>query len=400
MSHVLASQFAISRVASPRLRLPLAALLSISMASSGHAFSFTELYNKGFDQLNKQIYSAIGSLKVCAANELKPWLSSDVVPAFKLAEKGLKIGESDLIFEGSGELADRWNDGNKDSCDIIILGSDVSALRGVGFERTKALNIAYTPTVFIGVKDKLAAAREHLNKAPADALSCSELALVAKKGRMSRLKPGSNGKLAIEMSTSNSGQTGYVSCLYSELGADSPKDVEAILSAPASEPKRTAVRNFMSSVVFEQASSRKVVDLFIDGEGLGVGAAHLVIGTYESYLPEITKVASANNIELEVVYPPVSILNNFPAFVIAPDGSPAANAAKALLQLATSMRMQQHLLKYGMRPARQGLTLPSYMNVKIEVGDSPRNRKDLRQLWDIVAKLDSVKLSGVTANPM
>jgi hypothetical protein len=70
------------------------------------------------------------------------------------------------------------------------------------------------------------------------------------------------------------------------------------------------------------------------------------------------------------------------------------------MQLATSMRMQQHLLMYGMRPARQGLTLPSDMNVKIEVGDSPRNRKDLRQLWDIVAKLDAVKLSGVTANPM
>jgi hypothetical protein len=80
--------------------------------------------------------------------------------------------------------------------------------------------------------------------------------------------------------------------------------------------------------LFEQTSSRKVVDLFIDGEGLGVGAAQLAIGTYESYLPEITKVASANNIELEVVCPPVNILNNLPAFVIAPDGSPPRTPPK------------------------------------------------------------------------
>jgi hypothetical protein len=109
-------------------RLPLAAVLSVSLATNGHALSFTELYNKGFDQLNKQIYSAVGSLRICAANELKPWLTTDVVPAFRMAEKGLKLNASDLIFDGSGELADHWNNGNKHKCDIVIMGSDVSAL--------------------------------------------------------------------------------------------------------------------------------------------------------------------------------------------------------------------------------------------------------------------------------
>ena len=96
---------------------------------------------------------------------------------------------------------------------MIILGSDVSALRAADFNRTRSVSLAYTPTVFVGTKEKLAAAREFLKKAPADTLSCGDLAQVARKGRMSRLKPGGVGKLGLEMSTSNSGQTGYVRCV-------------------------------------------------------------------------------------------------------------------------------------------------------------------------------------------
>jgi hypothetical protein len=381
-------------------RFSIIAALSLAQANAAAAFSFTDLYKQGFDQLNKRAYKAVGSLHICAANEIKPWLVADVIPAFRLSEKAVSIAETDLTFDGSGELADNWNSGNKDKCDIIILGSDVSALRASEFDRTKSVNIAYTPTVFIGQKEKLAAARDYLKKAPSDALSCADLSQVAKKGRMSRLKPGTNGKLALEMSTSNSGQTGYISCVYSELNAQSPQEVESSLDGTAGELKQAALRDFMSTVIFEQKSSSKVKDLFIAGEGLGVGAAHLAIASYESYLPEIIKAASANNIEIETIYPAVSILNNFPAFVIAKDGTPASDAAKAFLQMATSTRIQQHLLKYGMRPAQQGITMAPYMNMKIEVGDSPRNRKDLRRLWDVVGKIDAIKSSGVLDIPL
>lgn len=382
------------------LSVSAAAILALASTTANvHAFSFSDLYKTGFDQLNKRVYRALGSLRICAANEVKPWLAGDVVPVFRDSEKGVVINEADLVFNGSGELANNWNDGNKDRCDIIILGSDVSALRGAEFDRTRSVSIAYTPTVFVGVKDKLAAAREFLKKAPADPLSCSDLAQVAKKGRMSRIKAGGVGKLALEMSTSNSGQTGYVSCVYSELSAESAKEVEAALDGAGGEAKQAALREFMGTVIFEQSSSTKVKDLFISGEGMGVGAAHIAIATYESYLPEIIKAAGANSIEIETIYPAVSILNNFPAFVIAKDGTAAFDAAKAFLQLATSMKMQQRLVKYGMRPALQGVQLAPYMNMKIEVGDSPRNRKDLHKLWDVVGKNDQIRAAGILDFP-
>jgi Bacterial extracellular solute-binding protein len=379
----------------------LAAAIAMTMmpVHASHAVTFNDLYRISFGELNTRVYKALGSLRICAANELKPWIANDVIPAFKGAEKGLTMSENDLVFNGSGELANNLNEGNKDRCDIVIFGSDVAGQRATDFERTKAVSLAYSPTVFVGVRDKLRIAREALKKGPDDPLSCSDLAQIAKKGRVSRLKAGAFGKLTVEMSTSNSGQTGYLSCVYSELNAESPKEVDEVLQSASGEQKQSAMRDFMSTVVFEQASSSKVKDLFISGEGQGVGAAHLVIATYESYLPEITKAAEANNIELETIYLPVSILSNFPAYILAKDGTAAFDAAKAFLQTATSTRVQQQLIKYGLRPAAKGITLAPYMNMKIEVGDSPRNRKDLRRMWDVVGKIEQVKSAGILDFP-
>jgi hypothetical protein len=366
---------------------------------ASQAVTFNDLYRIGFGELNTRVYKALGSLRVCAANELKPWISNDVIPVFKGAEKGLTMGDNDLVFNGSGELANNLNEANKDRCDVIIFGSDVAGQRATDFERTKAVSLAYSPTVFVGVREKLRIAREALKKGPDDPLSCSDLAQIAKKGRVSRLKPGSVGKLAVEMSTSNSGQAGYFSCVYSELNAESPNEVDTILKGATGEEKQMALRDFMNTIIFEQASSSKVKDLFISGEGQGVGAAHLAIATYESYLPEITKAAAANNIELETIYLPMSILSNFPAYILAKEGTAAHDAAKAFLQTATSTRVQQQLIKYGLRPAAKGITLAPYMNMKIEVGDSPRSRKDLRRMWDLVGKVEQVKSAGILDFP-
>jgi hypothetical protein len=150
-------------------------------------------------------------------------------------------------------------------------------VRAAEFDRTKIINMGYTPTVFIGLKEKFVAAREFLKKVPTDRFSCGVLVQVAKKGRMSCLKPGGVGKLALEMSISNSGQTGYVSCLYSELNAESAKEVTEALDGAEGEKRQAALCDLMCTIIFEQASSSKVRDLFVSGEGLGVGAAHLAI---------------------------------------------------------------------------------------------------------------------------
>ena len=188
------------------------------------------------------------------------------------------------------------------------------------------------------------------------------------------------------------------------MNAESAKEVEEALDGADGDKKQAALRDFMTSVIFEQASSSKVTDPFVTGEGQGVGAAHLATATYGSYLPEITRAAAVNGIELEAIYPAVSILNNFPAFVIANDGTAAAESANAFLKTSVAPNMQQRLGKYGLRPAIAGIALAPYilapyMNVKIEVGDSPRNRKDLRKLWDVVDKIDQIRAAGTLDFP-
>ena len=83
--------------------------------------------------------------------------------------------------------------------------------------------------------------------------------------------------------------------------------------------------------------------------------------------------------------------SNFPATVIAKEGTAANDTAKAFLKLAKSKKMQENLLKYGLRPAIAGIALPDYMPLNIGVGDSPRNRGDLKKFWDIVGTVPSVK---------
>jgi hypothetical protein len=44
-----------------------------------------------------------------------------------------------------------------------------------------------------------------------------------------------------------------------------------------------------------------------------------------------------------------------------------------------------------LRPSIAGIAMPDYMPLNIGVGDSPRNRSDLKKFWDIVGSVPSVK---------
>lgn len=368
-------------------------------ASSAYAggFQFDELWKRTKDEFSSRFYKATGTLRICAANELRPWLEKDVIPAFKEDEKAVTIRENDLVFNGSGVLVEDWNKGNHDRCDIIILGSDVAALRAENFDKNNAVYLAYSPIVAVGQKEKLDAARSYLDKKAGDALSCQNLASVSAKGRLGRiLKQGQTTKLpatsrlTLEMSTSNSGQSAFITCVYSTFDATTAKEVDEALATKESEAGEKSLKDFMNTVKFDVESSSHVKDEFVQSP-LGVGGEHLAIFTYESYLPEIKRAAAQNGIEIEVIYPAIGILSNFPATVIAKEGSPASETANAFLKLAKSKRMQESLLKYGLRPAIAGIALPDYMPLNIGVGDSPRNRADLKKFWDIVGSVPSVK---------
>jgi ABC-type Fe3+ transport system substrate-binding protein len=371
------------------------ALFTNSACAGG--FQFDELWKRTKDELSSRLYKATGTLRVCAANELRPWLEKDVIPAFKENERAVTIRENDLVFNGSGVLIDNWNQGNRDRCDIIILGSDVAALRSANYDKNKATSVAYSPIVVVGQKEKLDAAKAYLDKKSGDALSCADLATVAAKGRLGRiLKPGQVSKLpvtsrlTIEMSTSNSGQSAFITCVYSTFDATTAKEVDEALATTASEPGEKSLKDFMNTVKFDVESSSRVKDEFVQSP-LGVGGEHLAIFTYESYLPEIKKAAAQNGIELEVIYPAIGILSNFPATIVAKEGTPANETANAFLKLAKSKGMQESLLKYGLRPSIAGIAMPDYMPLNIGVGDSPRNLGDLKKFWDIVGSVPSVK---------
>ena len=261
------------------------AILTNSACAGG--FQFEELWKRKKEEFSSQLYKATGTLRVCAANELRPWLEKDVIPAFKGNEKAVTIRESDLVFNGSGVLVENWNQENRDRCDIIILGSDVAALRSGNYDKNKATSLAYSPIVVVGQKEKLDAAKAYLDKKLGDALSCADLATVAAKGRLGRiLKPGQVSKLpvtsrlTIEMSTSNSGQSGFITCVYSTFDATTAKEVDEALATTASEAGEKSLKDFMNTVKFDVESSSRVKDEFVQSP-LGVGGEHLAIFTYE-----------------------------------------------------------------------------------------------------------------------
>jgi len=327
-----------------------------------------------------------GEITVCVATELRDWINETVVPRFK--EKAPRISVA-IEAHGSGELADAMNAGNSMKCDVLIPGSDVSAMRWTGFDIQKRTPIAYSATVWVGDKEKLDAARSFLGKEPDAPLSCSDLASVAAEGRYSKIKEGGKGKLDIEMTTSNSGQSMYVSCVYSIVDAFDPAEVEQKLNQdPGLEDQ---VRAFFNAVKFDVDSTTTLTTKAEGGfmHPNGVSYNHLAIATYESFLPAIDKKLAEQGKQMEAIYPNISILNNFPATRITTEGK-NGKATKAFVDFLLSAEAQKDLPRFGFRPANPKVDYSSdpiakYFNNDIEVGDSPASQQMLRDLWAIVS---------------
>lgn len=329
-----------------------------------------------------------GKVRLCVATELKGWIDESVLPTFKQKAPLIAIN---IEAHGSGALVDAMNNGNTMKCDMLITGSDISAMRWNAFDISKRTPVAYSPTVWVGDKEKLDAGRAFLGKTADARLSCNDLAQVAAANRYSKIKKDGKGKLELEMTTSNSGQSMYVSCVYSIADALDPKEVEdKFNSNPALEDQ---VKAFFTQVAFQQDST---TTLTLDPKGFmhpnGIGYKHLAIATYESFLPQLDQEFAKQGKTMEVIYPAVSILNNFPATIITSDGK----AAKALLDYMLSEEAQRGLLKYGLRPANPKVSYSSdrvgrYFNNDIEVGDAPADHQALRDMWDTVADMEKVK---------
>jgi hypothetical protein len=384
----------------------LALACSAVIGATATAFSLTDLIKQAHETADGALYSATGSLRICAANEVKAWITdpNGVLEKFKASAQSVSVRESDLIFTGSQELADDLNNGNANRCDLVIFGSDVAALRASAFEKAKSTSLAYSPIIYVGQKSKLNAARNFLGKQPTDSLSCLDLAKVGQQRFLGRIdKSASNkvAKLTVEMSTSNSGQAGYFSCVYSTLMATTASDVEQALATPDGAKSEKDIQDFMQNITFlKDKSSGAVISDFIGGGGTQIpGAAHLAVITYEMYLPKIQDAAKTANVEMEWMYPDVGVLNNFPAIIVANPTSNQAKAAKAFLQVAMSKQSQSTLPKYGLHPAIPGIPLADYMKADVGAGDAPTSRANLRKVWDVVGQNANVQASGILNFP-
>lgn len=333
-----------------------------------------------------------GEVTVCVAKELKDWINTAVVPPFKAYAPKAEIK---IEAHGSGDLADAMNGGNSMGCDILIPGSDVSGMRWKGYDIGKRKPVAYSATVWAGDKAKLDAARSFLGKAEGDALGCADLSKVAKERRYGRIQEGGVGKLTLEMTTSNSGQSMYVSCVYSIVDAFDPREVEDRLNK---DPDlETKVREFFEEVKFDSSST---TTLTVRAEGgfmhpNGIGYNHLAIATYESFVPYLTEQFAEAGKELEVIYPEISIMNNFPATVLTKEGD-NAELTKAFLDYLLAKEAQDQLVEYGFRPANPQATYldnekSKYFVNDIEVGDTPNTRQMLKDMWGIVSDMDKAK---------
>mgnify|MGYP003350800900 CR=1 FL=1 len=88
--------------------------------------------------------------------------------------------------------------------------------------------------------------------------------------------------------------------------------------------------------------------------------------------------------QLEVIYPPVTLINNFPAVRLATEGRDG-QATAAFLAFMLDGPAQQGLLEFGFRPANpqvdyQHSPTAHYFNNKMEVGDSPQDPQTLANL--------------------
>lgn len=337
-----------------------------------------ETYEENWDALP-------GEITLCVAKELKDWISIEVTPKFKSKAPRIDV---ELEAHGSGDLVNAMNDGNSMKCDILIPGSDVSALRWNGFDISKRKPVAYSATVWVGDKEKLEAARAFLGKVSGEQLGCDDLAKVAEQGRYSKISEGGKGKVDIEMTTSNSGQSMYVSCVYPIVDALDPDEVEEKLNADAALEDR--IRSFFKEVRFD-VSSTTTLSTKAEGQFMHpnvISYKHLAIATYESFLPMLSEKFADGGKQMEVIYPKVSILNSFPATRITTEGK-NGQATEAFMRYLTGEEAQRALLNYGFRPANPkvdyaGDPKGSFFSNDIEVGDAPTSQQMLRDLWDIV----------------
>ena len=229
-----------------------------------------------------------------------------------------------------------------------------------------------------------------MNKATDAPLSCEELAKVAKEERYGKIQGGGTGGLDIAIGGGNGGQMMSLACLYSTVGGF---DAQSVAQKFQDNKGAGEAMGYFFQVAKWDNGTTASLTLGQTGEFMhpnGIAYKHLAIASYENFLPELDKRFTSQGKQLDVIYPPVTLINNFPAVRLTTEGRDG-QATAAFLAFMLDRPAQQKLADFGFRPANPQVdyrqsTSAKYFNNKMEVGDAPADSQALANLWRLLGQ--------------
>jgi len=310
-----------------------------------------------------------GEAVICLASEKKEW-GNEVISLFekKYPKVSLKV-----IYEGSGTLMDKLNDGNPDKCSVVSPASSVSALSYTGYKADKAVELFYSPLVMVSNTEKL----QVLEKKLGEKLSLSNIDDYAGK-KWSEISPehknwGKNRVAFTNPDKSNSGLVTIMSKAYAFFDAYEPITLKELNDKKFQEE----MKSFWDNTEHSKTSTGKLTKSF-----LASTLRYTTIFTYENMVPDLLK---KHGKKLTVTYPSYAVLNDHPAWIMAKDEN-EKKISQVLINYFLEKDAQTVAAKYGFRPANPDVSvspaLSSFYQRDIGIVDLPTNNDIVEAIKD------------------
>ncbi len=310
-----------------------------------------------------------GEAVICLASEKKEW-GNEVISMFEKAYPKVSLK---VIYEGSGTLMDKLNDGNPDKCSVVSPASSVSALKYIEYKADDAVELFYSPLVMVSNTEKL----QVLEKKLGGKLSLSNINTYAGK-KWSEIDPehkswGKNRVAFTNPDKSNSGLTTVVSKAYAFFDAYEPITLKQLND----KNFQTEMKSFWDNTEHSKVSTGKLTKSFLVST-----LRYTTIFTYENMVPALLK---KHGKKLTVSYPSYAVLNDHPAWIMAKEEN-EKKIAQTVVNYFLGTDSQKIAAKYGFRPSSPDVAvspeLSSFYQRDIGIVDLPTKNDIVEAIKD------------------
>ena len=318
-------------------------------------------------KLNKNTLK--GEAVICLASEKKEWGAETI----SLFEKKYPKVSLKVIYEGSGTLMDKLNDGNSNKCSVVSPASSVSALSYTGYKADNSVELFYSPLVMVSNTEKL----KVLEKTLGGELSLSNINTYAgKKWSEISAEHKSWGKNRVAFTNpdkSNSGLVAIMSKAYAFFDAYEPITLKQLND----EKFQSEMKSFWDNTEHSKVSTGKLTKSFLVST-----LRYTTIFTYENMVPALLE---KHGKKLTVSYPSYAVLNDHPAWIMAKDEN-EKKIAQVLINFFLEKDSQKIAAKYGFRPSSPDVSvspkLSSFYKRDIGIVDLPTNNDIVEAIKD------------------